>query len=105
MVEQVRFTEARDLATAALANIGQPEDALRGQLLALRAMANAMQGDREGTADEAAQALALVATAASSVAIAVRSRMASVLAETNQFGADDWRSLEEDGKLALETGI
>ncbi len=51
MIEQIRFIEARDLVAEALADIGPPEDALVGRLLALHAWAKVAQGDRDGTVE------------------------------------------------------
>lgn len=94
MIEQIRFIEARDLATAALADIGQPEDTVVGRLLSLRAWANVAQGDREGTVDEASRALDLVRGRDPRLEVEVRARLASVRTENLFAVTEEWAEVE-----------
>jgi class 3 adenylate cyclase/tetratricopeptide (TPR) repeat protein len=94
MIEQIRAIEARDLVAETLAEIGQPEDALVGRLLALHAWAKVFQGDRETTVAEVERALELVRGGDPRVEIQVRGWRASVRTEAQISVVEEWRELE-----------
>jgi tetratricopeptide (TPR) repeat protein len=102
MIEQIRFIQARDLVAETLADIGQPEDALVGRLLALHAWAMVAQGDREGTVDEAERALELVRGGDPRLEVEVRGRRASVRTEALFDVVEEWREVE---RLARSAGM
>jgi tetratricopeptide (TPR) repeat protein len=100
MIEQIRFIEARDLVAMTLADIGQPEDALVGRLLALHAWAMVAQGDREGTVEEAERALQLVRGGDRRLEVEVRGRRASVRTEAMFDVVEEWREVERMARSA-----
>lgn len=100
MIEQIRFIEARDVVAETLADIGQPEDALVGRLMALHAWAMVAQGDREGTVQEAERALELVRGGDPQLEVEVRGRRAAVRTEAPFDVVEEWGEVERMARSA-----